>query len=47
VALLRWNLFTYRELWAWLDNPFEVPPEPPPVQLAWSFGTAPPPNDQT
>ena len=47
VALLRWNLFTYRELWAWLDNPFEVPPEPPPVQLAWTFGTAPPPNGQT
>ena len=44
VALLRWNLFTHRELWAWLDDPFEVPPEPPPVQLAWTFGTAPPPS---
>jgi len=40
VALLRWNLFTYRELWAWLDNPFEVPPEPPPAQFALEFGTA-------
>ena len=27
VALLRWNLFTYRDLWAWIDNPFETPPE--------------------
>lgn len=29
VALLRWNLFSYRCLWAWIDNPFETPPEPP------------------
>ena len=36
VALVRWNLFTYRDLWAWLDNPFETPPGGPPnkpVQL--------------
>jgi len=46
LALLRWNLFTHRELWAWLDNPFEVPPEPPPAQLAWAFGTAPLPDDE-
>jgi hypothetical protein len=26
VALLTWNLFTYRDLWAWLDDPTEVPP---------------------
>ena len=26
VALLRMNLFTYRDLWAWLDQPFEGPP---------------------
>ena len=33
VALLRWNLFTYRNLWEWLDDPFQVPPpEPEPVQ---------------
>jgi hypothetical protein len=25
VAMLRYNLFTYRDLWLWLDNPFEVP----------------------
>jgi len=26
IALLRYTLFTYRDLWAWLDAPFEVPP---------------------
>jgi len=29
VALLRWNLFTYRDLWQWIDRPFETPPEGP------------------
>jgi hypothetical protein len=24
VALLRWNLFTYKSLWDWLDQPFDV-----------------------
>jgi len=24
--LLRYNLFTYRDLWAWIDSPLEVPP---------------------
>jgi uncharacterized protein DUF4372/DDE family transposase len=34
VALLRWNLFTYRDLWEWMDDPFETPPlSPPPQQL--------------
>lgn len=28
VALLRMNLFTHRDLWAWLDQPFEVLPVP-------------------
>mgnify|MGYP001305241879 CR=1 FL=1 len=38
VALLRWNLFTYRDLWGWLDDPFEVPPGgPPPEQLSLGF----------
>ena len=33
VALLRWNLFTYRNLWEWLDDPFQAPPpEPESVQ---------------
>jgi hypothetical protein len=26
VALLRMNLFTHRDLWAWLDQPFQGPP---------------------
>ena len=26
VAFLRWNLFTYRDLWEWIDNPFETLP---------------------
>lgn len=26
VALLRMNLFTHRDLWTWLDQPFEGPP---------------------
>jgi len=35
VALVRWNLFTYRDLWIWLNNPFDTPPQPPgPQQLA-------------
>jgi len=39
VALLRWNLFTYRDLWAWLDDPFETPPQgPQPAQLALALG---------
>ena len=25
VALLRWNLFTYRDLWRWIDAPFDTP----------------------
>jgi IS4 transposase len=34
VALLRWNLFTYRDLWHWIDDPYETPPETPaPEQL--------------
>jgi hypothetical protein len=26
--LLRMNLFTHRDIWAWLDKPFEIPPVP-------------------
>lgn len=34
VAFLRWNLFTYRSLWDWLDRPEDVPPlEPAPCQM--------------
>lgn len=33
VALLRLNLFVYRDLWAWIDQPFALPPDlPEPVQ---------------
>ena len=28
VALLRMNLFTHRDLMAWLDEPFSTPPDP-------------------
>lgn len=42
VALLRWNLFTYRDLWEWIDRPFEtLPYSPPPEQMTLpddSFG---------
>lgn len=30
VALLRWNLFSYRDLWRWLDQPLNTPPAAPP-----------------
>jgi len=26
VAILRMNLFTYRDLWAWINEPFDTPP---------------------
>lgn len=32
VALLRMNLFTHRDLWAWLDEPFAAPPDQPASQ---------------
>lgn len=39
IALLRQQLFVYRALWPWLDDPFQ-PPEPPPdlpdqMEIAW------------
>jgi hypothetical protein len=37
IALLRWNLFTYRPLWDWFTDPFATPPESPPVQMALVF----------
>jgi hypothetical protein len=33
IALQRWNLFTYRSLWEWINRPFDTPPETPPEQL--------------
>ena len=33
-AMLRFNLLTYRDLWAWLNDPYGVPiQEPAAVQL--------------
>ena len=38
VALLRMNLFVYRDLWEWLNEPFTAPPVPAePAQQAFSF----------
>ena len=38
VAFLRWNLFSYKDLWEWLDKPFDVLPEaPPPMQMQLPF----------
>ena len=39
VALLRMNLFTHRELWAWLNQPFLPPPDPqiPGLQATLEF----------
>jgi hypothetical protein len=34
IAFLRWNLFTYRDLWQWIDNPYNIQPmQLSPVQL--------------
>ena len=33
VALLRWNLFTHKNLWTWIDDPFLPPPEAAPGTL--------------
>jgi Transposase DDE domain/Domain of unknown function (DUF4372) len=39
LALLRMNLFTYRDLWTWLDAPFAtLPLAPLPQQEALAFG---------
>ena len=38
-AMLRFNLLTYRDLWAWLDAPFETPVQEPAVrQLSFLAG---------
>ena len=38
VALLRMNLFTHRDLWAWLNHPFQVAPVPyEPEQLCFNL----------
>jgi len=38
IALLRMNLFVYRDVWVWLNDPFTsppLPPEPEQGRLAW------------
>jgi len=37
IALLRLNLFSYRDLWKWLDDPFATPPLEPAQQLKLMF----------
>jgi IS4 transposase len=39
VALLRQQLFVYRDLWIWIDHPFQPPeqPEALPEQLAMAW----------
>ena len=38
VAFLRWNLFTYRHLWEWINHPFDVLPIiPEPDQYTFPF----------
>ena len=36
-ALLRMNLFVYRDLWTWIDQPFQPPPVPEFRQLTLNF----------
>lgn len=38
LALVRMHLFSYRDLWAWLDNPFAAADPDPPPQMAIQFG---------
>jgi Domain of unknown function (DUF4372)/Transposase DDE domain len=34
LAMLRFNLFAYRDLWSWLNDPYSSPPPPQPTQLS-------------
>jgi hypothetical protein len=38
IALLRYQLFVYRDLWAWLDEPFRPPVELETAQMALDLG---------
>jgi IS4 transposase len=38
VALLRWNLFSYRDLWEGINRPFDTPPESQAIQRAFRLG---------
>jgi len=37
LAMLRFNLFAYRDLWSWLNDPFSPPPLPQPAQLSFNW----------
>ena len=37
MVLLRQQLFVYRDLWKWLDDPFQAPETPPPAQMELAF----------
>jgi hypothetical protein len=37
MSLLRLSLFTYRDLWEWVNKPLETPPEiPAQLELSWT-----------
>ena len=38
MVLLRQQLFVYRDLWKWIDDPFQAPETTPPLQMALVFG---------
>lgn len=38
IVLLRQQLFVYRDLWKWIDDPFQPPETPPSSQLKLAFG---------
>ena len=42
VALLRWNLFSYRDLWEWLNRPFDTPPQAAAAQLEFMLDSSAP-----
>jgi len=37
MVLLRQQLFVYRDLWKWIDDPFQAPETAPPPQMALAF----------
>jgi hypothetical protein len=37
-VLLRQQLFVYRDLWKWIDDPFQTPETAPPSQMELLFG---------
>jgi hypothetical protein len=40
VALLQQQLFVYRDLWVWIDDPFQPPPIPAGLPEQLAFATA-------